>query len=141
MTRRVLRHAALAVVAGCGLLGCGGPGGPGGSSAPSATTPVVVTFEVDDERFKALLTDTTDIDLARHLLAGDDVPNIPSGTVIRETGVNSGYTWSMDPDDIEFVDVTDEACDGVPSDVETGQLTGDRFCPTSAVVVAIDPAP
>lgn len=138
MTRRVLRHAALAVVAGCGLLGCGGPGG---SSAPSATAPVVVTFEVDDERFTALLTDPTDIDIARHLLAGDDVPNIPSGEVIRETGVNTGYSWSMDPNDLEFVAVTDEACDGVPSDVETGQLTGDRFCPTAAVVVAIDPAP
>jgi hypothetical protein len=138
MTRRVLRHAALAVVAGCGLLGCGGPGGP---SAPTATAPVVVTFEVDDERFTALLTDPTDIDIARHLLAGDDVPNIPSGKVIRETGVNTGYSWSMDPNDLEFVAVTDEACDGVPSDVETGQLTGDRFCPTAAVVVAIDPAP
>ena len=138
MTRRVLRHAALAVVAGCGLLGCGGPGG---STSPSATAPVVVTFEVDDERFKMLLTDPTDIDTARHLLAGDDVPNIPSGKIIHETGVNTGYSWSMDPNDLEFVAVTDEACDGVPSDVETGQLTGDRFCPTAAVVVAIDPAP
>jgi hypothetical protein len=138
MTRRVLRQAALAVVAGCGLLGCGGSGG---SSAPTATTPVVVTFEVDDERFKALLTDSADIDIARHLLAGDDVPSIPNGKVIRETGVNTGYAWSMDPNDIEFVDVTDEVCDGVPSEVETGQVTGDRFCPTSAVVVAIDPAP
>ncbi len=138
MTRRVLRHAVLAVLTGCGLLGCGGAGG---SSAPSAAAPVVVTFEVEDERFKALLTDPTDIDIARHLLEDDDVPNIPSGKVIRETGVNTGYTWSMDPNDIEFVDVTDEDCDGVPSDVETGQLTGDRFCPTAAVVVAIDPAP
>jgi hypothetical protein len=138
MTRRVLRHLALAVVAGSGLLGCGGSGG---SSTPSAAAPVVVTFEVDDERFKALLTDPTDIDIATHLLAGDDVPNIPSGKVIHETGVNTGYTWSMDPDDIEFVNVTDEACDGVPSDVETGQVAGDRFCPTSAVVVAIEPAP
>jgi hypothetical protein len=138
MTRRVLRHAVLAVVAGCGLFGCGGSGG---SNAPSMSAPVVVTFEVDDERFKALLTDPADIDLARQLLAGDDVPSIPNGKVIRETGVNTGFTWSMDPNDIEFVAVTDEACDGVPSDVETGQLTGDRFCPTSAVVVAIDPAP
>ena len=138
MTLRVLRHAALAVVAGCGLLSCGGSGG---SSAPSATAPVVVTFEVDDERFKALLTDPTDIDVARHLLAGDDVPSIPNGKVIRETSVNTGYTWSMDANDIEFVDVTDEVCDGAPSDVETGQVAGDRFCPTSAVVVAIDPAP
>jgi hypothetical protein len=138
MTRRVLRHAALAVLAGCALLGCGGSGG---TSSPSATAPVVVTFEVEDQRFKALLTEPADIDIARHLFAGDDVPSIPNGKVIRETGVNTGYTWSMDSKDIEFVDVTDEACDGVPSDVETGQVTGDRFCPTSAVVVAIDPAP
>lgn len=104
--------------------------------------PIVVTFEVaEDQRFKVLLTDPADIDIARKLLAGDDAPSIPNGRVVHATGVNTGYSWSLDPNDIEFSDVTTEVCDGLPSDVETGQVTSDRYCPWSAIVVAIDPAP
>jgi hypothetical protein len=122
--------AATLVIAACG--------GDQASASPSG--PVVVTFEVVDERFKVLLTDPADIDTARRLLAGEDVPNIPNGRVVRETGVNQGYSWSLDPDDIEFADVTIAECDGLPSDVEAGVVTGDRYCPTSAVVLAVEPA-
>jgi hypothetical protein len=120
------------------VLASAGCGGPQGSGPPPG--PVVVTFEVVDERFKALLTEPADIDAARRLLGGEDVPSIPNGRVLRETGVNEGYGWSLDPNDIEFADVTIEACDGLPSDVEDGVVTGDRYCPWSAVVVAVDPA-
>jgi hypothetical protein len=103
--------------------------------------PVVVTFEVaGDERFKALLTEPADIDTARRLLDGEDVPSIPNGRVIRETGVNEGYSWSLDPNDLEFASVTIEVCDGLPSDVETGAISGDRYCPWSAVVIGVEPA-
>jgi len=135
MTGRVL---IATLVAMAGLTACGGTAG--GSSPGASSAPIVVTFEVDDERFKALLTDPADIDIARHLLAGDDVPSIPNGRVIRETGVNTGYSWSLDPNDIEFADTTIEVCDGLPSDVEAGAISGDRYCPWAAVVVAIDPA-
>jgi hypothetical protein len=37
--------------------------------------------------------------------------------------------------------VTIEVCDGKPSDVEAGTITSDRFCPWSAEVVAVEPAP
>jgi hypothetical protein len=47
----------------------------------------------------------------------------------------------MDPDDFEFAEVTTEVCDGIPSDVESGLVTSDRYCPWSAQVVAVDPAP
>jgi hypothetical protein len=113
----------------------GGNGASGNQSGP-----VVVTFEVVEERFKALLTEPADIDTARRLLAGEDVPNIPNGRVVRETGVNEGYSWSLDPNDIEFAEVTVEVCDGLPSDVENGVVTGDRYCPWSAVVLAVEPA-
>ena len=113
-------------------------GGGGASGSPSG--PVVVTFEVVDEQFKALFTDPADIDTARRLLAGEDVPSIPNGRVVRETGVNEGYSWSLDPNDIEFADVTVTVCDGLPTDVENGSVTGDRYCPTSAVVLAVEPA-
>ncbi len=131
------RRVVLAALVGTLALGaCGG--GNGNSGGPS--DPVVVTFEVVEERFKALLTEPADIDTARRLLAGEDVPSIPNGRVVRETGVNVGFSWSLDPNDIEFAEVTVEVCDGLPSDVENGVVTGDRYCPWSAVVLAVEPA-
>ena len=125
----------IAALAPLALAACGSAGG---SLDPNA--PVIVTFEVVDERFKALLTEPADIDAARRLLAGEDVPSIPNGRIVRETGVNESYSWSLDPNDIEFADVTIEVCDGLPSDVELGVVTGDRYCPWSATVIGVDPA-
>jgi hypothetical protein len=140
MIRRAVGAAVVAAVAAVILAACAGPSGSAASSQTAAT--VVVTFEVaDDERFKVLLVEPADIDIARRLLADQDAPSIPNGRVIRETGVNTGYSWSLDPNDIEFGDVTVEVCDGLPSDVEAGTISGDRYCPWSAEVVAIDPAP
>ena len=138
MTRRIAaRRISTLVIAAPLLIGaCGG----GGSSSPAADAPVVVTFEVVDERYKVLLTEPADIDTARRLLAGEDVPSIPNGRVVRETGVNEGYSWSIDPNDIEFGDVTIEVCDGLPSDVEMAIVTGERYCPWSATVIGIEPA-
>jgi hypothetical protein len=138
MTGRVRSALALAAASALALaIGACGTG-DGASGTPSG--PVVVTFEVVDERFKVLLTEPADIDIARRLLAGEDVASIPNGRVVRETGVNEGYSWSLDPNDVEFAAVTIEVCDGLPSDVETGVVTSDRYCPWSAVVLAVDPA-
>jgi hypothetical protein len=52
-------------------------------------------------------------------------------------GVNTGFSWHIDPASLEFADMTIEVCDGTPSDVERGMIS-DRFCPWSAEVVAID---
>lgn len=119
---------------------CGSDSGSS-PSGPPPDGPIIVTFEVVDERFKALLTDPADIAIARRLLLGEDAPGIPNGRVIRETGVNEGWSWSMDPDDIEFAELTIEVCDGLPSHVEDGIVTSDRYCPWSALVVEIVPAP
>jgi hypothetical protein len=125
---RLLALGATLLVAACGT--------PSGGSG--ATGPVIATFEVGEERYRVRLTEPDDIDTARRLLDGEDVPSIPNGRVIRETGVNEGYGWSIDPNDIEFTDVTIEVCDGLPSDVESGAISGDRFCPWSAVVVDVE---
>jgi hypothetical protein len=104
---------------------------------------VIATVRVADaETCKILLTEPEDIAIARDLVAGSPAPGIPNGRVLRDGdgGVNTGYTWHIDPDDIEWADSTTEVCDGVPSDVETGAITSDRFCPWSARVIAIDPA-
>lgn len=101
---------------------------------------VVVTFRVADvEEFKVRLTDPTDIEIARKLLAGEEAPNIPNGIVVRgDPDVNVGYTWHIDPESLEFADFTMEVCDGLPSDVEQGIITSDRYCPWSAEVIAIE---
>lgn len=108
----------------------------------ASATPVIVTFEVgSDEGFKVLLTQPDDIANARQVLAGVDVPSIPDGRIVRERGVNGPWSWSLDPGDFTFTDVTDETCDGLPSEIETGAVSGERYCPWSAQVIAIDPAP
>ncbi len=148
MCARRPRRATVAGIAALSLAGLAGCGGGGGSDDPGASptvvpdAPVVVTFEVNEgDRFRVLLTERADIDVARRLLAGQDGPDIPNGRIVRETGVNAGWSWSLDPADFEFADVTIEVCDGTPADVESGELTSDRYCPWSARVLAVDPAP
>src|SRR5688572_13110874 len=119
---------------------------PSPSPAPTPTPDsgfVVVTFQVIAEQYRILLTDPADIAIAQRLLAGDDTaPRIPNGLIVRdETSVNEGWSWSIDPDSLEFADMTTEVCDGLPSYVEDGSLSGDYFCPWSAEIIAIDPQP
>ena len=135
MTRRGARRAvvvALLIGALLSVAACADP----------AADDVVVEFTVaNGETFKVLLTDQEEIQIANDLIAGEDVPSIPNGRVVRETGVNEGYTWSIDPADFEFAEVTIEVCDGSPSDVEQGLVTSDRYCPWSAIISDIGPAP
>lgn len=120
------------------VAGCSPPSAP----SPAPSTGIVVTFEVNEgERFRVLLVEPADRDAAERLLDGVEGPDIPNGRIVRETGVNEGWSWSLDPLDFEFADVTTEVCDGSPSDVESGDLTSDRYCPWSARVVEIEPAP
>jgi Domain of unknown function (DUF6438) len=101
---------------------------------------IIVTFRVaDSEQYKIRLTDPADIEVARKLLDGKEAPSIPNGVVIRgSSDVNLGYSWHIDPDTVEFADVTTEVCDGLPSDVEKSLITSERYCPWSAEVIAID---
>jgi hypothetical protein len=99
----------------------------------------VVIFRVIDEEYRILITDAADLAIAQRLLAGDDTaPAIPNGLIVRGvTSINVGWSWSIDPDSLEFADMTTEVCDGLPSYVEDGSLTGDYFCPWSAEVVDV----
>lgn len=117
-------------------------GGDDGSPSSPSDGPVIATFQVaGGERFRVLLTDPVDITNANRLVAGEDAPSIPNGAVVRGvTSVNEGYSWSLDPDQFEFADVTVEVCDGLPSDVEAGTITSDRYCPWSAIIASLDPA-
>ena len=131
----------------------GAPTGPEASPTPAETVaqpsasgslgPVVVTFEVAGaEEYRIELIDPADIATARRLLAGEAAPTIPNGLVLPgDGGVNAPWSWHIDPADIEFAEITTEVCDGLPSDVEAGAISGPRFCPWTAQVIEISDAP
>ncbi|CAN5625520.1 hypothetical protein BH23CHL7_BH23CHL7_19040 [soil metagenome] len=102
----------------------------------------MVTFDVGGEQFRVLVTEAELIAHAQALLAGGEEGRIPNGVIVRgESGVNEGWSWSIDPSSLEFADMTMEVCDGLPSHVEDGTLTTERYCPWGAVVVGVEPAP
>ena len=132
--RTVARAAGAALLTLTVFAGCGA----------EAASPVdsVVTFRVaDGSTYKVQITDPADLEIVTKLADGEDVPSIPSGTIVRETGVNTGWSWSLDPADFGFSDVVDGSCDTTPQEIEDGTFEGDRFCPWSAIVVALEPAP
>ena len=108
-----------------------------GDSSPNApSSGAVVTFAVASETFRALLTTPEQVAAARAAQAGGRA-RIPSGRIVSGTQVNTRWNWHLE--DIAFVEVTIELCDGRPSDVErqgTG-FGGGRFCPWTATVVRI----
>ena len=108
-----------------------------GGSKPEG---IIVTFLVaGQEEYKIQLTDPADIEMAQKLLVGEEAPKIPNGMVVfGDPGVNEGYSWHIDPETVEFADMTTEVCDGLPSDVEQGIITSDYYCPWAAEVIAID---
>jgi len=117
---------------------------PPSSSAASAelpSAPAVVTFSVSGQGTYSieLVTDELIAHVAE-LRAGGEDGRIPSGTIVRDGdgGVNSPWTWHIDPDSLEFVDTTIEVCDGLPEYVEDGTLTSDVYCPWDATVVDLE---
>ena len=150
-TLRIVAVAALAAsLAACSTVGPStAPASPTPATPtarPTASPPtqagVIVTVAAGGETYRILLTEADDIAIARDLLAGKASSNIPNGRVVRgAAGVNTGYSWHIDPNDVEWAEMTIELCDGKPSDVEKNAISGDRFCPWSAQVVAIDEYP
>ena len=113
-----------------------------GSAVPLPSGVVVTLRVADAEEYRIHLTEPDDIATAQKLLAGAVAPRIPNGRVVRDNpDVNVGYSWHIDPSSVEFADTTTEVCDGRPSDVEKGTITSEWYCPWSAQVVAIAPAP
>ena len=99
----------------------------------------VATFQVVDETYKIELSTPELQQHARDLLAGEDVASIPNGVVVRDDpSVNAPWSWHIDPATLEFADNTTEVCDGLPSYVEDGTVTSDRYCPWGAELIAID---
>ena len=113
---------------------------PTASTSPTGEA-YVATFSVEDEQYRVLLTDPADVAVARRLLAGEEAPTIPNGLIVRgESGVNTGHTWHIAPESVEFADMTMEVCDGLPSHIDDGTLEGERYCPWGAELIDLQPA-
>jgi hypothetical protein len=125
MIRRGLALLAIVCAPGCG-----------GSPTPPSRV-AIVTFQVENERFRVQVVGEDQISAARRAQAGSG-GRIPDGRIVNGTEVNQGWNWHLV--DVSFVEVATELCDGIPSDVEKAGVNfgGGRFCPWTARVVAID---
>ena len=113
----------------------------GGCATPDRGASIA-TFQIaDGSTFKVLITDPADLEIVDKLANSEDAPSIPNGAILREPGVNTEWSWSLDPDDFGFSDVVDSSCNATPQEIEDGTFEGDRYCPWSAIVVALEPAP
>ncbi|GGM38325.1 hypothetical protein GCM10012275_06660 [Longimycelium tulufanense] len=121
-----------------------GVGSVASAAEQDARTQYVATIRVaDQENYRVRLVEKDDIENAFRLLRGDrDAPRIPNGKIVRGSAdVNIGYSWHIDPKDFAWADFAMEICDGLPSHVEDGTLTSDRYCPWSAKVLSVAPLP
>lgn len=113
------------------------------AAAAAPATEYVATIRVTGgsgtEDFRIHLVEAPDISAAFASLRGTSSQH-PNGLVVRpRPEVNVGYHWHIDPNDVEFVDFSVEVCDGLPSDVESGAITSDRYCPWSGRVIRMTP--
>jgi hypothetical protein len=107
--------------------------------ADSPTVPsarALVTLQVGPEQFRVQLNSKDQVEAARRAQQGG-AARIPNGRIIVGTSENAGWSWHLE--EVTFVEVAIELCDGRPSDVERGgtQFGGGRFCPWNAGVVSI----
>jgi hypothetical protein len=97
----------------------------------------IVTLAVAGETFYVALTTPAQVTAARAAQAGGPA-RIPIGRIVSGRQVNAGWTWHLE--DVAFVEVAIELCDGRPSDVERegAAFGGGQFCPWAATVLRID---
>jgi hypothetical protein len=94
------------------------------------------------EVYRVRLTEASDIQLAHDILAGKVGPMVPVGRVVHGIpDVNDGWSWHIDPGSFGFADAAIEVCDGLPSHVEAQLITSSYYCPWSAILSQLDPAP
>jgi hypothetical protein len=118
------------------LLLAAGHAGCGGTSPTAPSDRALVTFQVGGEQFRVQLNSKDQIDAARRAQQGG-AARIPTGRIIPGTSENANWSWHLE--DLAFVEVAIELCDGRPSDVERegAQFGGGRFCPWRASIVSI----
>ena len=92
------------------------------------------------ETFRVRIHDADVIEEAEQILASGE-QRIITGPLRRgDGGINAPWSWHLDPDSIEFADLTIELCDGCPhmveEDLDYWIDTVGRYCPWSTELVA-----
>jgi hypothetical protein len=106
---------------------------------PADTNTVFVIEVAEAETFRVRLAEPAQIREAERLIdTGQE--QVLTGTLRRgDGGFNAPYSWHLAPETVEFVDVTIEVCDGLPSFVESDLDywvdTVGTYCPWSSQVV------
>ena len=111
-------------------------------TSPGLEGGMLATFDVQGERYSIFITNPQTIEQVLALSNGQSNARIPSGRLIKgREAYNAPWSWHIDPEDVQMAELTMELCDGLPSyvekDIEYWVDTVGRFCPWSAVLVAL----
>lgn len=117
-------------------------GTTGDESCADLREGALITFDVAGQSLTVWITNTTFIAEAERLL-DEGTSRIPRfDEVIAAQGCDPQYAWTVDPEAVEFVDVTRELCAGTPAYVDNNldawiDELGD-YCPWSAQVIEVE---
>ena len=123
----------LAVVAALALGACGDDSSTGPSDPPEE-----YNVSVQGQEFVVRVATQAQIDAMEARLASGEEGVINGRLLASDGQFNVGWSWHMDPNSVEVVDMAIELCDGTPRMVEADLNywldTVGRFCPWSATV-------
>jgi hypothetical protein len=100
-----------------------------------------VTFDVEGERFRAVVTRPDAIEYVLGYVAGNQPVRAPIGEVKADNSFNAPWSWSLAPESVAFTDEAIESCDGMPAMVEQNleRWLADiqRYCPWKARIAKV----
>lgn len=115
-----------------------------GTGACDETDGVTYTIAVEAEQFRIHVTDAQAIARLDERMRTNTTGVIMGRVVAGTGGVNSPWSWHLEPESITVPDVTIELCDGLPSYVEDNLaewlVQVGNYCPWGARVIARDDA-
>ncbi len=114
----------------------------------SAAPPAAAVFVVDvlGEQFRVLVRDEAHLAQARRILSGAEAQKVVAGRLAAGNGsFNTGWSWHLLPETVDFTMGTIELCDGRPSFVESALdywlNTVKTFCPWQGRLVTEERPP
>lgn len=115
------------------------------SQAPTtktgAASGIIATFAVGDESFRAHVENPETIKQIWAVFRGQSTATIPVGRLLPGEEYNTGWSWHLDPWDIQMAEVAIELCDGLPSHIEANLdywlNTVGSYCPWNAELLEV----
>jgi len=117
---------------------------------PDGAVEVVLAFDgFPQDTMRIVVTDTSAIRLAREYVSTKQGPKLPTGRILRGSGVDRRYPYRYEPESVRFADFAMEVCDGAPMRTDsavvefmrgaTGEAnpTSATWCPWAAYPIAV----